>query len=98
MHMEQNEEMEKIAQGAEAVLYANKEQILKQRISKGYRHPELDMLLRKTRTRKEARVIEKIQSLKLPGPKLLSMCDREMKIKMEFIKGDLLVNFYAKWF
>ena len=82
----------RIAQGAEAVLFANEGRVLKHRLAKSYRHPELDMLLRKSRTRKEARIIEKIQSLKFPSPKLFAMCDRDMKIEMEFVQGALLKN------
>lgn len=84
------ENMEKIAQGAEASLYSDKERILKQRFAKSYRHPALDIMLRKTRTRKEAKVISKIQEFKFPAPKLLNMCDKNMKIEMDFVKGTLM--------
>ncbi len=74
----------KIAQGAEAVIKKENEVILKDRIKKTYRIEELDLKLRKTRTRREANFLEK---LPIPGPKLIEMDDKKMELKMEFIDG-----------
>lgn len=84
--------MNKIAQGAEAVIYHDKEakQIVKDRLTKNYRHPVIDTSLRKFRTRREAKVLGKLEELGFPAPKVLEMCDKTMKINMEFLEGDKL--------
>ncbi len=45
-----------IQQGAEAILYKKGKFLVKERISKGYRHPEIDRVKRKYPTRKEANI------------------------------------------
>jgi len=82
--------MKIIARGAEAVLYQSENKLIKHRISKSYRLKIIDLKLRKSRTRREAKLLEKSQIIFTP--KLLKVDDREMKIEMEFIKGDLLRN------
>ncbi|MBT5022221.1 Kae1-associated serine/threonine protein kinase [Candidatus Woesearchaeota archaeon] len=82
-----------IAQGAEAIIYLDSNSddgkvIIKDRFEKTYRHPELDRKLRKSRTRREAKVLEKLQSLGIPAPKLIKLDDKEMKIEMEQIPGN----------
>jgi len=79
--------MEQIGKGAEAVIYLNEGKVLKDRISKSYRLPEIDAKLRKARTRREAKVIEKLSQIGVPGPKLLSMNDTKMQIEMSHISG-----------
>lgn len=79
--------MDEIFRGAEAVIYKDKDKIIKHRIPKSYRHKIIDDNLRKQRTRREAKIIEKIQ---VPSPKLISVNGKEMKIEMEFIDGDKL--------
>jgi len=76
--------MKKIGSGAEAVVYKDKNQVIKIRPKKGYRISEIDSELRKFRTRREAKVIEK---LPVPGPKLID-CDRKEKLVMSYIKGN----------
>ena len=52
--------MEKvIAQGAEAVLIRKDDRLVKRRIKKGYRHPELDQKIRVRRTRREGKILNK---------------------------------------
>jgi len=82
--------MEKIGSGAEAVLYLDGNTVIKDRISKSYRIPEIDSKLRKARTRREAKVIEKLELIGVPGPKLILMDDSLMKISMSHIKGPKL--------
>ena len=79
--------MEQIGKGAEAVIYLNEGRVLKDRISKSYSLPEIDAKLRKARTRREAKVIEKLHQIGVPGPKLLSMNDSTMQIEMSHITG-----------
>jgi TP53 regulating kinase-like protein len=78
--------MKLIAQGAEAKLYKDNNKIIKKRISKNYRIKELDDSLRKTRTKREAKILEKIPK-EIPSPDLLKMDDKNMGIEMSFIKG-----------
>jgi TP53 regulating kinase-like protein len=75
--------MKEIARGAEAVLYEDKESIVKHRLKKNYRIKELDDELRKQRTRREASLLHKIP---IPHPKLIHT-DHKEKIVMQKIKG-----------
>ena len=49
-----------IQQGAEAIISLEKNQITKERISKSYRLPIIDKRLRKSRTKSEAKIINKL--------------------------------------
>ncbi|MBW2994467.1 Kae1-associated serine/threonine protein kinase [Candidatus Woesearchaeota archaeon] len=77
-----------IGQGAEAILYKEDNTVLKDRICKDYRQADLDKSLRKTRTRREAKVLTKLKEIGVPGPELLNMDDKNMQISMSFINGD----------
>jgi TP53 regulating kinase and related kinases len=79
--------MKEIARGAEAVIYLEKDRIIKHRLPKSYRIREIDETLRKKRTRRETKILEK---LAIPHPKLLNSDDKEMKIEMEYIDGEKL--------
>lgn len=79
-----------ISQGAEAKVYSDEETVTKDRFSKEYRHPVLDTSLRKSRTRREAKVLEKLKITGLPTPELKHMDDKNMKIDMTHIPGDKL--------
>ncbi len=78
---------ELIGHGAEAKLYKTGEIVVKERPQKNYRLPEIDEKLRKQRTRKEAKIIETMEKIGIPAPKLLKMCDKTMKIDMTFLDG-----------
>ena len=82
--------MTKIAQGAEAIVYSDYQTVVKHRFEKSYRHPELDSKLRGFRTRREAKILEKLMAAKFPAPKLIEMDDDGMKIHMEHVPGDTL--------
>lgn len=77
----------KIAQGAEAVIEQIGENIIKHRLPKDYRHPLIDDKLRKFRTKREAKVLGKLNDLGFATPILNSMDSKEMKINMEFVNG-----------
>lgn len=79
-----------IAQGAEAVISLNKNTILKNRISKSYRLKELDDKLRKIRTKKEVRLLEKALNL-IPVPKIIKINSTE--IELEYLKGKKLASY-----
>ena len=61
-----------IGQGAEATIYLA-ENVIKERLVKSYRLKEIDESLRKTRTRKEAKLLEKLQKINFPAPKLIKL-------------------------
>ena len=82
--------MKIIAQGAEAKLYRDNATIIKERLAKAYRHPELDESLRKFRTRREAKILQKLEDLQFPAPHLREFSDKRMSIVMDFIPGNTL--------
>lgn len=73
-----------IQRGAEAVLILNKNNLIKQRVEKHYRLKEIDIVLRKRRTKKEVKLLNKIDF----SPKVIK--SSEFDIEMEFIDGDLI--------
>lgn len=81
--------MKEIAEGAEAKIFVEGNRVIKNRIRKEYRIKEIDDALRKSRTRREAKVFEKLEG-KMPIPKLLHYSDKYMKINMEFVDGKKL--------
>jgi|TARA_Y100000310_G_scaffold1020_1_gene1427 TP53 regulating kinase-like protein len=85
--------MKLIAQGAEAKLFLKNKVIHKERIKKNYRIKEIDNALRKQRTRKEAKLLEKCAGI---VPKLLEVNDKTMTIQMEYLEGDLLKEVVEK--
>lgn len=76
---------EKIIQrGAEAVIIRRGKNVLKKRVVKGYRFPDLDKVIRKRRTRREAKLLVKAGGLiNVPAVDDVS----EFEIEMEFIDG-----------
>ncbi len=82
--------MKLIAQGAEAKLYQDNAAVIKERIAKAYRHPELDESLRKFRTRREAKVLQKLEDLQFPAPHLREFSDKRMSIVIDFVPGNTL--------
>ncbi|MBI2656101.1 Kae1-associated serine/threonine protein kinase [Candidatus Woesearchaeota archaeon] len=78
-----------IAQGAEAKLFLEEDNILKNRFRKTYRLQELDNKLRGSRTRREAKVLEKLATINFPAPKLIRDDERE-NIAMEKLNGKLI--------
>lgn len=81
--------MKLLAQGAEAKLFLKGNAVIKSRFQKKYRIKELDSRLRGFRTRREAKVLEKLSAIDFPSPKLISSDEKENLI-MEKINGELL--------
>jgi len=79
-----------IGTGAEAIIYKSGSSVVKNRIGKSYRFVDIDTRLRKYRTRREAKILDKLSKLDFPSPKLLNFCDKEMIIEMEHISGEKL--------
>jgi|TARA_Y100000310_G_scaffold308079_1_gene350820 Kae1-associated kinase Bud32 len=82
-----------IAQGAEAILYEDKEGIVKERPVKEYRIKEIDDRLRKQRTKREVKVLQTLQKAGVAVPKLITHDD--YKITLENIKGEKLRDVIA---
>jgi TP53 regulating kinase-like protein len=83
-----------IQQGAEAIIIHEGAKVIKDRVSKKYRHPELDKKIIKTRTKKEAKLLEKVSKL-IPCPLPTNLREIEKsktpnQIEMPFVKGKKL--------
>jgi Kae1-associated kinase Bud32 len=79
--------MRLIAQGAEAKIHSDGITVKKERFEKTYRHPELDKKLRGFRTRREAKILTKLQTANFPAPRLEKMDDKSREIDMQHIPG-----------
>jgi TP53 regulating kinase and related kinases len=74
-----------IAQGAEAIIYLEKDKVTKNRISKAYRHPELDKKIIKKRTKAETKILKKASKIiNAPEPKEQ---EEHNLIEMPYIDG-----------
>ena len=84
-----------IAQGAEAKLFLEDGKILKERFAKSYRIKEIDGKLRGFRTRRESKILQKLESIKFSSPKLIESDDKEI-ILIEKVEGGLLKDVLKK--
>ena len=70
--------------------------MVKSRVPKGYRHPQLDAELRTSRTKNEARLIQEARRLGVPTPIIYDIDLAKAEMTMEFIEGprvkDALIN------
>lgn len=78
-----------IQQGAEAIIYKIDNKIVKDRIPKKYRLPELDRKIIRSRTKSEAKILNKLKSI-INVPKVLAEPDSGRMIHMEYIEGKKL--------
>ena len=74
-----------IARGAEAILKKEGEFLIKERIRKGYRLPQLDEKLRRSRTKREIELMRIARRSGIKTPQIFS--SNENTIKMAFIDG-----------
>lgn len=91
-------------QGAEAKIIFSNNLIIKKRVKKSYRIPELDEKIRKLRTRAEAKLLEKASKI-ISVPKVIKSdnlypkghkkvtSEKSKEILMEFIKGKKLSKY-----
>jgi len=84
-----------IAQGAEAKLFLEDNRIVKNRFQKNYRLRVLDNRLRGSRTRREAKVLEKLKAMDFPAPRLINNDEKE-NLLMEKIEGKLVKDVLEK--
>ena len=83
--------MKLIAQGAESKLFLEKSKVIKNRFRKTYRIQEIDNRLRKARTKREAKILEKLQKMNFSSPILIGNNEKNI-IEIRFIDGKLLKN------
>ncbi|NLT38819.1 MAG: Kae1-associated serine/threonine protein kinase [Methanomassiliicoccus sp.] len=83
--------MEIIRRGAEAEIrrdvWLGRDVIVKSRVPKGYRHPDLDRGLRASRTRNEARLINEARQVGVPTPVIYDIDLLNAEITMEEVRG-----------
>ncbi|MBI2542850.1 MAG: Kae1-associated serine/threonine protein kinase [Candidatus Aenigmarchaeota archaeon] len=89
--------MQLIYQGAESKIYLddfqNEKVIVKERIKKNYRIERLDGQLRKSRTRKEIKLLTEVRKLGILTPKILKVDEKDNRIIMEYVDGVRLKEF-----
>ncbi|MBI2659863.1 Kae1-associated serine/threonine protein kinase [Candidatus Woesearchaeota archaeon] len=84
-----------IAQGAEAKLFLEDNRILKQRFPKKYRIKQIDEKLRGFRTRREAKILQKLEAINFPAPRLISNDEKE-NLVIENVRGNLVKDILEK--
>ena len=77
-------------------MYEDDGKLVKERISKGYRSKEIDDKIRKLRTRGEVRLLDRAFKL-INVPKVFTSSDKDMKIVMQKIEGELLRDHLDKF-
>lgn len=78
--------------GAEARVTVLKNKVVKDRVPKAYRIKVIDESLRRSRTRREAKILAKLHSAGFPVPSVIEMDDQAMKLTIERIEGKRLVD------
>lgn len=85
-----------IARGAEAVISkVGDTTIVKLRVRKGYRLPEIDLKIRKTRTRLEARLLQEARRAGVPVPNVIECDEDSGKLVMEFVDGERVKELFS---
>lgn len=84
-----------ISQGAEAKIILKNNIIIKNRIKKSYRIPELDKKIRKKRTKSETKILKKASNI-INSPKPIEI-KKENQIQMPYIKGKRLSQHLNKF-
>lgn len=86
--------------GAEAsvknTLFLNREAVVKIRLPKTYRHPELDKHIRTSRMKTEARMIADAREIGVRTPVIYDIDLAECSITMEKVEGDSVKNILDK--
>ncbi len=75
----------KLAQGAEAIIERTERGVRKTRLKKTYRHPDLDATLRKSRTKREHKVLKRLAGL---VPEVLG--SSEYEIELAYVDAPLI--------
>ncbi len=70
--------------------------MLKRRVPKPYRLPQLDNYIRKTRTRREARLLDRARRVGVLTPRVFRVDDKNMEIEMEYVEGERLKEYLLR--
>ena len=85
-----------ITRGAEAEVWrakwSGRDVILKKRVKKGYRHPELDYKIRKQRIRKEARLLSESKKLGVPVPIIYNLNEKTTELVIQYFEGKRVMD------
>ena len=84
-----------ISHGAEAKLFLEGNAVKKHRFPKSYRIRELDDALRGMRTRREAKILTKLEAVGFPAPRVISTDNKE-QVVIGYIEGRLLKDALTK--
>ena len=76
--------------GAEARIILKDKVVIKERIKKSYRLPQIDSVLRRERTSAEAGLLQKAARAQASVPRVLKVDKENNTIEMEFIEGTLI--------
>lgn len=83
--------MEKLSVGAESeIIKINDTTLKKIRLNKKYRHPLLDLKLRRFRTKREFKILEKLYEKEINIPKPISLNLKETSFEFEYLSGTVL--------
>lgn len=85
-----------IQQGAEALILKKRNDVIKRRIKKSYRIPEIDDKIRKLRTRSESKLLKKASEL-IEIPLIIKTDEKTKEIVMKFIDGKKLSEYLNKF-
>jgi Kae1-associated kinase Bud32 len=80
--------------GAEAIIYLDHD-VVKDRIKKSYRIDQIDARLRRFRTKREAKILERLQNAGFSSPKLVAH-DEKQTVFMEYLEGPKLRDILEK--
>ncbi len=86
--------MDSVRKGAEADIRITDGIVIKERVEKKYRHPEIDRRIRRLRTRREAKNLERASEAGVKVPKLLGVDEKNHLIRMSHIEGRLLKDVF----
>ena len=79
--------MEMIGKGAEANIYKSGDAVIKERIKKVYRVRKLDKSLRRSRTKREAKLISMARRVGVPTPFIRDIDEKKNSITLDYIDG-----------
>lgn len=90
--------IKKFARGAEAILFLDNKNdlIIKKRDIKEYRISKLDIKIRKSRNRREFKILEKAKKMNINVPTVKNFIENiknnEFSFSMQYLKGEILYN------
>jgi len=87
---------EMITRGAEAEVWKGRwkgrDVIVKKRVKKGYRHPELDKNIREMRVRKEGRLIRESRKVGVPVPIIYDVNTEKTSLVIQYFHGKRVMD------